>query len=50
MEEAYVRDEVLLDYENRPEFDIHPEDGSVGHNGWGAVGYWWRVGARSYWA
>lgn len=44
MEEAYVRDEVLLDYENRPEFDIHPEDGSVGHNGWWSVGYSWRVG------
>jgi hypothetical protein len=44
MEEAYVRDEVLLDYENRPEFDIHPEDGSVGHNGWWSVGYCWRVG------
>ena len=43
-EEAYVRDEVLLDYENRPEFDIHPEDGSVGHNGWWSVGYCWRVG------
>jgi hypothetical protein len=44
MEEAYVRDEVLLDYENRPEFDIHPEDGSVGHDGWWSVGYCWRVG------
>jgi len=44
MEEAYVRDDVLLDYENRPEFDIHPEDGSVGHNGWWSVGYSWRVG------
>jgi hypothetical protein len=44
MEEAYVRDEVLLDYENRPEFDIHPENGSVGHNGWWSVGYCWRVG------
>lgn len=44
MEEAYVRDEVLLDYENRPEFDIHPEDGSVGHNGRWSVGYCWRVG------
>ena len=29
MEEAFVRDEVLLAYENRPEFDIHPETGSV---------------------
>ena len=44
MEVAYVRDEVLLDYENRPEFDIHPEDGSVGNNGWWSVGYCWRAG------
>ena len=44
MEEAYVRDEVLLAYENRPEFDIHPEDGSVGNGTWWAVGYCRRVG------
>jgi hypothetical protein len=44
MEEAYVRDEVLVAYENRPEFDIHPETGSVGNNAWWAVGYCRRVG------
>ena len=44
MEEAYVRDEVLLSYENRPEFDIQPETGSVGNGTWWAVGYCRRVG------
>lgn len=44
MEEAYVRDEVLVAYENRPEFDIHPEAGSVGNGTWWAVGYCRRVG------
>ena len=44
MEEAYVRDEVLAAYENRPEFDIHPETGSVRNNGWWAVGYCRRIG------
>lgn len=47
MEEAYVRDEVLIAYENRSEFDIHPEDGMVGHGTWWSVGYCWRVG-RNY--
>jgi hypothetical protein len=44
MEEAYVRDEVLVAYENRPEFDIHPETGTVGNDAWWAVGYCRRVG------
>jgi hypothetical protein len=44
MEEAYVRDEVLIAYENRPEFDIHPETGSVGNGTWWAVGYCRRIG------
>lgn len=44
MEEAYVRDEVLIAYENRSEFDIQPEDGMVGHGTWWSVGYCWRVG------
>ncbi len=44
MEEAYVRDEVLVAYENRPEFDIHPETGSVANSAWWAVGYCRRVG------
>jgi hypothetical protein len=44
MEEAYVRDEVLLAYENRPEFDIHPETGMVGHGGWWSVAFCRRVG------
>ncbi len=44
MEEAYVRDEVLVAYENRPEFDIHPETGTVGNGTWWAVGHCRRVG------
>lgn len=44
MEEAYVRDEVLVAFENRPEFDIHPETGAVGNGAWWAVGYCRRVG------
>jgi hypothetical protein len=38
MEETYVRDEVLVTYENRPEFDINPEAGTVGNGTWWAVG------------
>jgi len=44
MEEAYVRDEVLLEYQDRPEFDIHPESGMVGHGSWWSVSYCRRVG------
>lgn len=44
MEEAYVRDEVLIAYENRPEFHIHPETGTVGNGTWWAVGHCRRVG------
>jgi hypothetical protein len=44
MEEAYVRDEVLVSYENRPEFDIHPETGTVANGSWWAVGHCRRVG------
>lgn len=44
MEEVYVRDEVLLAYENRPEFDIHPETGMVGNGTWWNVSYCRRVG------
>ncbi len=44
MEEAYVRDEVLVAYENRSEFDIHPETGAVANGTWWAVGHCRRVG------
>jgi len=44
MEEAYVRDEVLQQYQDRPEFDIHPETGMVGHGSWWSVSYCRRVG------
>lgn len=44
MERAYVRDEVLREYEQRPEFDISPETGSVSYeNRWG-VGFIHRRG------
>src|SRR5262249_37320561 len=46
MEEAYVRDEVLVAYENRSEFDIDPETGSVANDGWWAVGYCRRGGRK----
>ncbi len=44
MEEAFVKDEVLVAYENRPEFDIHPESGTVSNGTWWAVGHCRRVG------
>jgi hypothetical protein len=44
MEEAYVRDEVLVAYENRPEFHVRPETGAVANGTWWAVGYCRRVG------
>jgi hypothetical protein len=44
MEEAYVRDEVLQQYEDRSEFDIHPETGMVGHGSWWSVSFCRRVG------
>ena len=47
MEEAYVRDGVLIAYEHRQEFDIHPESGMVGHGTWWSVGYCHRIG-RDY--
>lgn len=44
LEYAYIRDEVLRDYENREEFDVGPESGSVSYNGWWAVSYGHRHG------
>lgn len=44
MEEAFVRDEVLVSYENRAEFVVNPESGSVSYGSWWSVGYGRRVG------
>ena len=38
-ESAYVRDEVLMDYEKRGEFEIQPEDGFVGYGGRWSVSF-----------
>lgn len=43
-ESAYIRDEVLNEYENREEFDISPEDGFVSYDGRWSVSYCSRVG------
>ncbi len=37
MDFAYVRDEVLAEYEHRDEFDVSPESGLISYNGWWSV-------------
>ena len=44
LERAFVRDDVLLAYQNRPEFDINPVTGSVGFESRWAFGYCDRYG------
>src|SRR5882724_6975206 len=44
MERAFVRDEVLLAYEKRSEFDINPETGSISYEHRWAVGFCDRYG------
>jgi hypothetical protein len=44
---AYVSDEVLIQYESKPEFSIHPESGGVSYGGWWGTTRTTRVG-RSY--
>jgi hypothetical protein len=39
MERAFVKDEVLLAYQDRTEFDVHPESGSVGYESRWAFSY-----------
>ncbi len=39
-----MRDEVLLEYENRPDFTVYPESGAVSYGNWWSVGYCNRVG------
>jgi hypothetical protein len=36
-EYAYVRDEVLVEYEEHDEFEVNPESGSVSYDGWWCV-------------
>jgi hypothetical protein len=47
MENFYVRDDVLIEYEKRDEFDINPESGSVAYDSWWSVGYCHRY-SRNY--
>jgi hypothetical protein len=44
MERAYVRDEVLTEYEQRSEFEISPEQGFVSYDGRWSVSYCDRFG------
>lgn len=44
---AFVSDDVLCEYEVRPEFVVFPESGGVSYNGWWSVGNCQRIG-RNY--
>ena len=44
MESAYVKDEVLVAYEDKPEYEIHATQGSVGYENRWSVGFTRRVG------
>lgn len=41
---GYVEDSVLQEYENKPEFSIHPISGAVSYGGWWGVSYCNRMG------
>jgi hypothetical protein len=41
---AWVRDDVLREYESRPEFQVAPESGGVSYGGWWATSHTKRVG------
>lgn len=41
---GYVTDEVLLEYESRLEFEIHPESGGVSYGGWWGTDRTHRIG------
>jgi hypothetical protein len=43
-EDVYIRDEVLVAYEKRPEFDINPESGSVSYGSWWSASFCRRYG------
>lgn len=44
---AFVSDDVLCEYEARPEFVVFPESGGVSYSGWWSVGNCQRIG-RNY--
>lgn len=41
---VYVSDTALIEFENKEEFDIYPETGNVGYNGWWSTVYSNRFG------
>lgn len=41
---GYVSDEVLAEYESRPEFSVQPELGGVSYGGWWGTSYTYRFG------
>jgi hypothetical protein len=47
MERVYVRDDVLTQFEERSEFEVHPESGSVSYEGRWALGFCHRT-SRDY--
>ena len=44
LEYVYVTDKVLDAFEGKPEYQVNPESGSVGYDGWWALSYSHRVG------
>jgi len=42
--QGYVRDEVLQEYEDHPEYQIRPESGGVAYGGWWGTARTFRVG------
>lgn len=41
---GYVTDDVLQEYEARPEYDLYPESGGVGYGGWWGTDRTYRIG------
>lgn len=41
---GYVSDEVLMEYESRPEFSLHPSSGGVSYGGWWGTSRTDRIG------
>jgi hypothetical protein len=44
IDHAFIRDEVLHAYEDRPEFEINPESGSISYGSWWGVSWCHRTG------
>lgn len=47
METVFVKDDVLVEYEDRPEYEIHAINGSVGYENRWSVGYCHRIGRNN---